>query len=165
MCHSVLVFYFCLTNFHLLVIFVTEKTRMHSSRMRTGRSLTVCRSLILGVGCLLLWGVSALGGVHSGGCPLRGVSAPRGPGDVSAPGGGIPACTEADTPLVNRMTDRCKNITLATTSLRPVITYRMTEKYTVSYPDKSCLFINFSWCSRCDDWKWSWYTILCYIHY
>ena len=25
-------------------------------------------------------------------------------------------------PLVNRMTDRCKNITLATTSLRPVIT-------------------------------------------
>ena len=38
------------------------------------------------------------------------------------PGVGIPACTEADThpPPVNRMTDRCKNITLATTSLRPV---------------------------------------------
>ena len=34
-------------------------------------------------------------------------------------GGGIPACTEADPP-VNRMTDRCKNITLATTLLRPV---------------------------------------------
>ena len=33
---------------------------------------------------------------------------------------GIPACTEADSPPVNRMTDRCKNITLATTSLRPV---------------------------------------------
>ena len=43
------------------------------------------------------------------------------PGGVSAPGGGIPACTEADTPPVNRMTDRCKNITLATTLLRPVI--------------------------------------------
>ena len=30
-------------------------------------------------------------------------------------GGGIPACTEADPP-VNRMTDRCKNITLPQTS-------------------------------------------------
>ena len=29
--------------------------------------------------------------------------------------GGIPACTEADNP-VNRMTDRCKNITLPQTS-------------------------------------------------
>ena len=48
-----------------------------------------------------------------------------GPGGVSAPGGcGIPACTEADIPPVNRMTDRCKNITLATTSLRPVKTRR-----------------------------------------
>ena len=45
------------------------------------------------------------------------------------------------------------------------IAYKMTEKYTVSYPDKSCLFINFRRCSRCDDWKCSWYTILCYIHY
>ena len=61
------------------------------------------------------------GGVCSGGvCLLQGVG-------VSAPGGcllwgwGIPACTEADTPLVNRTTDRCKIITLATTSLRPVI--------------------------------------------
>ena len=63
-----------------------------------------------------------------GGCLLLGVSASRG---VSAPGGGgngvsargvcgIPACTEADTPPVNRMTNRCKNITLATTSLPPV---------------------------------------------
>ena len=39
---------------------------------------------------------------------------------MSVLGGGIPACTEEDTPPVNRMTDRCKNITLATTSLRPV---------------------------------------------
>ena len=147
---------------------------MHSIRMRTGLSLTVCPSLLprggvvcsgcvcllLGVSalgaCLLLGGVSALGGVCSGGmsapggCLLWGVSAPRGvsalggvcfggcllqggllwgvsapgvsaPGGVPAPGGcGIPVCTEADTPPVNRMTDRCKNITLATTSLRPV---------------------------------------------
>ena len=35
-------------------------------------------------------------------------------------GEGIPACTEADPP-VNRMIDTSKNITLATTSLRPVI--------------------------------------------
>ena len=47
-------------------------------------------------------GVSALGGVCSGG---------------SASGGGY----ASDTTPVNRMTDRCKNITLATTSLRPVI--------------------------------------------
>ena len=45
------------------------KTRMHSSRMRTGRSLTVCWNLLLG------GGVSALGGVCSRGCLLRGVSA------------------------------------------------------------------------------------------
>ena len=77
---------------------------MHSSRMRTGHSLTVCQSLLPGGcvcsgGCLLLgdvcslgvsaprgsapggcllWGVSALGGVCSGGCLLWGVSAPGG---------------------------------------------------------------------------------------
>ena len=56
-------------------------------------------------------GVSALGG---GVCS-------RGRGSSRGGGGGIPACTEADTLLVNRITNRCKNITLATTSLRPVI--------------------------------------------
>ena len=62
------------------------KTRTHSSRMRTGRSLTVCWRSLLPGGCLLP------------GCLLRGVSAPRG---VSAlVGGYIPACTEADTPLL-----------------------------------------------------------------
>ena len=74
---------------------------MHSSRRRTGHSLTVCRSLLLG-GLL--------------------------PGDVCFPGGerllpgggGIPACTEADLPPANRITDMSKNITLTTTSLRPV---------------------------------------------
>ena len=57
--------------------------------------------------CLLRGGVCFWGGVCS-----QGVSAPG--------GGGIPACTEADPP-VNRITDTSKNITLATTSLRPVI--------------------------------------------
>ena len=78
-------------------------------------------TLVLGV-CLLR-GVSTLGGGvwSQGGCLVLGVSAPGGvcSRGVSAPGGcGIPACTEADTPTphVNRMTDRCKNITLATTS-------------------------------------------------
>ena len=94
-------------------------------------------------GCLLqgglLWGSVYFGGMVSthGGCLLPEVSAPRGcllrgvcsQGGVSAPGGclllggcGIPACTEVDTPPVNRMTNRCKNITLATTSSRPVKT-------------------------------------------
>ena len=94
--------------------------------MRTGRSLTICRSLLpRGVSAP---GVSAPGGLFARrgvwlarGCLLQGVSAPRGCLLLGA--GGIPACTEADTPLppVNRMTNRCKNITLATTSLRPVI--------------------------------------------
>ena len=133
-----------------------SQTRMYSSRMRTGHSLTVCRSLLPGGGggwvsapggvsapegsapgegvsawgCLLLggvcsWGVSAPGGVCSWGvsalggcCLLLGVCSW---GGCLLPGGcGIPACTEADIPPVDRMTDRCKNITLATTLLRPV---------------------------------------------
>ena len=79
-------------------------------------------------------GVCARGGVCQRGC-ARGVCArggcarggvPEGGGWVwqgmCVPEGGIPACTEADTPPpVNRMTNSSKNITLATTSLRPVI--------------------------------------------
>ena len=109
---------------------------MHSSRMRTGRSLTVCWSLLPGGGvCLggvcsggcLLWGVggvcsqgvSALGGVcllgglsALGGCLLLGGLLPGGcllPSSrgVSARGGGcIPACTEADTPPPREQNDR-----------------------------------------------------------
>ena len=59
-------------------------TRMHFSRMRTGRSLTVCWSLLPGGG-----GVSA-----PGGCLFL--------------GGGIPACTEAHPPP-DRITDTSKN--------------------------------------------------------
>ena len=75
---------------------------MHSSRMRTGRSLTVSRSLLPGEGgCLLQGGLCLLpGGLLPGGCLLGGalgfcfwggVSAPSGGGcllaGVSAPGG------------------------------------------------------------------------------
>ena len=153
---------------------------MHSSIMRTGRSLTVCWSLLRGGGdakkkspkilkkyprkflggggavpgprgMCLVWGAYLVPGGHTwsqgghtwsqGGIPGRGlsglgVSGLRGGGvsvsgmggvwsqGVSVPcgggGAGIPACTEADTSPSNRMTNRCKNITLATTSLRPL---------------------------------------------
>ena len=33
-------------------------------------------------------------------------------GACLVPGGGIPSCTEADTPPVNSITDACENITL-----------------------------------------------------
>ena len=93
----------------------------------------------------MVWGVpggeSAPGGclVLGGGTWSRGVCS----GGVSAPGGvpgpgvgclvrgvGIPACFEAEPPPppVNRMTDRCKNINLATTLLRPVT---MTIPFTI----------------------------------
>ena len=101
------------------------ETRMHSSRMRTGRSLTVCCSLLPrgevsmvggGAGSPWSWGGFSLvrgesawsRGVLLG---LRGVSAwsPWSQGGFSR-----------DLPTVDRITDTCKNITLATTSLRPV---------------------------------------------
>ena len=98
---------------------------MHSSRMRTGRSLTVCGGggeLVPpsggdgGGGCLLPGGVPpSRGCLLPGGCPSGGCLLPGG----LLPGGGIPACTEADPP-VDRITDTSKNITLATTSLRQV---------------------------------------------
>ena len=53
---------------------------MHSSRMRTGRSLTVCQGLLPG------------GGGGEGSTPGgKGARGARG-------GGGIPACPEADPP-------------------------------------------------------------------
>ena len=92
-------------------------TRMHSSRMRTGRSLTACCSLLpggvlpgLGGVCLVPGGFSRPGG---GGLPGRGGSAWS--------GGMVSQHALRQTPPVNRMTNRLKNITLARTSLRPVI--------------------------------------------
>ena len=73
---------------------------MHSSRMHTGRSLTVCRCLFPGGGLLGRGGcLLSRGGV----LPIkgRGVSALGGClllGGVCSGGGGIPASTEADTP-------------------------------------------------------------------
>ena len=75
-----------------------EITRMHSSRMRTDRSLTVCWRLLPGG----VWsrGVSGLGGCLVWGVGVwSGRPGPGGGGVVSGPGGGgIPACTEADPP-------------------------------------------------------------------
>ena len=69
---------------------------MHSSRMPTVPSGS--RLPGAGGGCLVLRGVYSGGGAWSGGGGLyawsRGVPGPWGGG--FAPGGGIPACTEAD---------------------------------------------------------------------
>ena len=54
---------------------------MHSSRMRTGRSITVWCSLLPG-GLCLVQGGSAPGGSAPGGVP--------GPGGVCSQGGGVP---------------------------------------------------------------------------
>ena len=74
------------------------------------------------------------GGVWSGGCAWPGgvvclVWGVSGPGGSASAPCGIPPPTphpprsRHTSPPVNRMTNRCKNITLATTSLRPVNIY------------------------------------------
>ena len=102
------------------------QTRMHSSRIRTSHSLTVCRGgggCLLPGGCLLLGGCLLPGDVSaSGGCLL-----PRGClflgglllGGCLPQGMYIPACN-GQTPTPPGETHTCKNITLATI-LRPVI--------------------------------------------
>ena len=127
--------------------------------MRTGHSLTVCRgggpcqgvSLPGGVlpagrgsptrGVSLLGVLLARGGCQ-GGLLARGFSLSRGVlpargGGLAARGGspcqgGLPArgVLPAGDPPVNRMTDTSKNITLATTSLRPVTKFCDRNKYT-----------------------------------
>ena len=125
---------------------------MHSSRMLTGRSLTVCCSLLPGGGFSLLGGVCLVPGGFSlvrggvclvpGGLPAGGVYLP-GPGGGSPWSGGVSAWSWGGSPQgvclvpggwclpglggvlwrppsVYRITDTCKNITLAPTSLRPV---------------------------------------------
>ena len=94
---------------------------MHSSRMRTGRSLTVCCSVLPGGGGVLLGPGGVLLGPGGGVCLVPGGGSPwswggsRLLGGSAWSGGGSP-----ETPPVNRITDTCKNKTLATTSLRPV---------------------------------------------
>ena len=93
-----------------------------------------------GGGVCLLWGVGGMvclvwGGwcvclVLGGGmvCLVGGVVCLVRGGGVSGPGGGLPHCLVGyHHPPVNRMTNRCKNITLATTSLRPGTIYRTSE--------------------------------------
>ena len=88
---------------------------MHSSRMRTARALTIgrggtCPGGYLPGGCICPGGCTCQGVyLHVGVYLPRGVYMPRG---CTCPGG----CTCRGTPPVNRMTDRCKNITLPQTS-------------------------------------------------
>ena len=102
--------------------------------MRTGRSLTVCCSLLPGGGgCLsglggvcLVWGGLSLvrgGSPWSGGVLPGPGGSPWSGGVLPGPGGVLPGPWGFSVdPPVNRITDTCKNITLATTSLRPVMT-------------------------------------------
>ena len=71
-----------------------------------------------GGGCLLLGGVCQRGVPEGGVCARGGYVCARGEVVVSQH-------ALRQTPPVNRMTDRYKNITLATTSLQPVITKRI----------------------------------------
>ena len=117
---------------------------MHSSRMRTGRSLTVCCSLLPGGVCLV--GGGCLPGPGGSPCLVGGGGSPcQVPGGCLPGGGwgwGLPAWSGGGSPCqvggvvlsawsggvlpdwrsppVNRITHTCTNITLATTSLRPV---------------------------------------------
>ena len=103
-------------------------------------------------GCLVWGWVSAPGGClvrgvcsWGGGCLVWGwVSAP---GGCLVPGGGIPACTEADPP-VDRMTDTCKNITFATSLRTVMITPEPPVNHGIPYPLAS------------DIWWWSLETCL-----
>ena len=127
-------------------------TRMHSSRMRTGHSLTICCSLLPGLEgsawsrgglpgpqgvCLVQGGSPCKGGAGvsgwSGGVSAWSRGGLPGLGGFSLPGGCLPGLggfsllgrgLPRDPPPVNRITDTCKNITLATTSLRPVNIYQ-----------------------------------------
>ena len=105
------------------------RTRMHSSRMHTSCSLTVCCSVLPGGGVCLVRGVPGGSAWSWGGLPGPGgvLLGPRGlslvPGGLPGPGG------SPEIPPVNRITDTCKNITLATTSLRPVIMWGLLYVY------------------------------------
>ena len=93
----------------------------------------VQRGICLVGGCLPAWSGGGSACLVQGGLPGPGGYLP-GPGGclpawsggvcLPGPGGvsGIPACTKADTLPPCGQTHTCKNITLATTSLRPVIT-------------------------------------------
>ena len=122
------------------------KTRMHSSRMRTGHSLTVSWGGVhpggVCLGRVSAQGVSAEGGVvyrEGDVCPGRPLGTRRRHTPTQTRSRPSPRDQEQNPPLGNRsrnppgtrsrhlppptqdrMTHMCKNITLATTSLRPV---------------------------------------------
>ena len=110
------------------------RTRMHSSRMRTGRSLTVCCSLFPG-GCLLQGG--GVPGRGGGGVCSGGVSAPEG-GGVPGPGVGVSqhALMQTPPPPVDRILDtRLWKYYLGPTSLRPVKIrlYHLPSKHVITW--------------------------------
>ena len=85
---------------------------MHSSRMRTGQSLTVFGSLLFRGR-----GVSGPGVSGPGEClVLEGGSGPGGWGCLVLGGVWSQGVCWSGTPPVNRMTNRCKNITFILTS-------------------------------------------------
>ena len=102
---------------------------MHSSRMRTGRSLTVCRTLppgrVVPGGVCFSGGMCFWGGVLPRGCFLGGLLSRR-----RCASGGVSQHALRQTPPVNRMTDRCKNITLATPSLQPITRMHSSRMHT-----------------------------------
>ena len=96
--------------------------------------------------------------IQLGGSPSNGrgwVLHPAGGGSPSSWGGGFsiqpggfsiqPGVSLPDPPPVNRMTDRCKNITLAKTSFRPVIILEILNY--ISSNLLFCIFLSFN--SRC----------------
>ena len=79
-------------------------------------------------GCSPCWGFSLVPGgffLVRGGFSLSGGGSPWSRGGLPGPRGGR---GDSGDPPVNRITDTCKNITLATTSLRPVIKTRQIWK-------------------------------------
>ena len=115
---------------------------MHSSRICTGRSLIVDR----GGGCFLPGGCLLPGGV----LPSWGVLPSQGGGGCLLPGGGVVVSQHAlrqthPPPPVNRISDTSKNITLATTSLRPVIIHYVIVKPSIcANYNKPCMHISIS---------------------
>ena len=67
-------------------------------------------------GWCLVWG-----GLHAGGVVVSGPGGGLHAGGWLVQGGSGPGGFSLPDPPVNRMTDRCKNITLAKTSFRPVM--------------------------------------------
>ena len=98
-------------------------------------------------GACLVGGCVWWGDMSGGGC-VSGPGSVSGQGGVSGPRGGMPGQVP---PSVNRMTDRCKNITLAKTSFRPV-TIRNHNKIYLHHSYLSFLFycFRFLWFPLCD---------------